>query len=281
MNEPKVIPSSNKTDPNPAYKDFPESLIPHFKGWRYQLQIQSFLDQVGLSYEGASKDFYEYLKHNNVKGYDIKVRLPNGSTLKIEVKARYIDYHIFPRSFEEEFLSKDCDLMVINDPFVLTHKQRLQLRLKGIKLYSTSQFKAYISKLKHTLRMGLLNIIRYSVHDFIYSFISDTRGISKITFIDHWMPKSFRLHYLRDYKKGEIGCFNCSIRKYCLTLRDLACLDSCRSPTASDPHGQDVGMRKLKLMEEQKKCLSRRIHMYHYTTINLFNLEEVDRYAVS
>ena len=78
MNE-NALPSLNISNTEHIIKDpstLSAGILPHYKGWSYQTEVQSHLDNIGVKYEeGASTDFYEFLKHgNNVEGYDIKLK---------------------------------------------------------------------------------------------------------------------------------------------------------------------------------------------------------------
>jgi hypothetical protein len=194
--------------------------VPLHKGHNYQLEIQSFLSSIDIEFEGGSTNFYDFLKHgNNREDYDIKVILPNGRILRVECKFRS-GSRICNKWFEEEFLHKKCDIIVINNPDVLSHRQRLLLRIRGITVQSTSGFKAYISRMKNsnTIRTGVINnsntlakYIKHCLYKLILPLFSDTRGSVLLTkFMD--IPQTKPVH---KYTSRLLGCWNCYNREVC------------------------------------------------------------------
>jgi hypothetical protein len=115
------------------------------KGYRYEMKIQGLLENSKIEFSGNSRNFQEWQKNTNC-GYDIKVRNPrDGSLLTVECKfALKTIYHSW---FVRDWLSRSANIIVTNNPYSLSYKDRKILREHGKKLFSTMEFLFYIQKL--------------------------------------------------------------------------------------------------------------------------------------
>jgi len=115
-----------------------------WKGYLFELYVQNLLLKFGISFIGNSRCFDTWKRQTN-KGYDIKVKVGEGSWLQVECK--FTLKKIYPSWIRRDWLSRDCDIIVCNDPSKLSEQDRELLESRGIKLLTPSQFILYVLNL--------------------------------------------------------------------------------------------------------------------------------------
>ena len=91
------------------------------KGYFFELYVQNLLLKFGISFIGNSRCFDTWKRQTN-KGYDIKVKVGEGSWLQVECK--FTLKKIYPSWIRRDWLSRDCDIIVCNDPSKLSEQDR-------------------------------------------------------------------------------------------------------------------------------------------------------------
>lgn len=124
------------------------------KGFSYEVYVQKLLRANGVEVSGNPIVYREW-QNNQVEGYDIRVRLPNGRELKVECKL--LLNRIFPSWFERDWLGREADIYVTNDVYAVPYNCRRRLERNGKKLLSTTEFIMYIQKRVRGNKYGYLN----------------------------------------------------------------------------------------------------------------------------
>jgi len=116
------------------------------KGYEFEMYIQDILGEKRLEYLGNPREWSEWLRYT-ATGYDIRVYVPSRGWIKVECKlALKRVYHSW---FVRDWLSRRASIIVCNDPWKLSYRDRKELDHRHIKLLTPTQFLCYITKLIH------------------------------------------------------------------------------------------------------------------------------------
>ena len=116
------------------------------KGYEFEMYIQDILEEKRLEYLGNPKEWSEWLRYT-ATGYDIRVYVPSRGWIKVECKLAL--KHVYHSWFVRDWLSRRASIIVCNDPWKLSYKDRKELERRHIKLLTPTQFLCYITKLIH------------------------------------------------------------------------------------------------------------------------------------
>jgi hypothetical protein len=141
-----IITDKNTSD---MLRSFPkdeelEGLNRYAKGFWYEMFNQKLLETNHIGFSGNPNSFSNWME-SQIKGYDLKVRLPNGKTIKLECKL--LLKPIFHSWFMRDWLTRDADVFVTNDAHSIPYGDRRTLQKHRKKLLSTTEFIVYLSKL--------------------------------------------------------------------------------------------------------------------------------------
>lgn len=140
------------------------------KGYRYEMKLQNLLSDNKFEYLGNPTDFEEWKKHTKT-GYDIIIKNPrDGNWITIECK--FILKSIYPSWLLRDWIGRSATIIVTNDPYILSYKQRKMLKENGKKLFSTMEFLFYIQK--------LANGNKYNLNSRVYSYKNDISSHNRL-----------------------------------------------------------------------------------------------------
>ena len=116
------------------------------KGYEFERYVQELLEEKGIQYVGNPKEWSKWLRYT-ATGYDIRVYVPSRGWIKVECKLAL--KHVYHSWFVRDWLSRRASIIVCNDPWKLSYKDRKELERRHIKLLTPTQFLCYITKLIH------------------------------------------------------------------------------------------------------------------------------------
>jgi hypothetical protein len=260
------------------------------KGFWYEIFNQTLFKINNIDSYGNSASYEEWLS-KQIKGYDFRIRLPNGKIIKVEAKLTLKPiYHSW---FMRDWLSRDADVYVTNDKFAVRYQDRRALDKQRKKLLSTTEFIMYLQKMrdsnKHSLKSTTETYNRY---------IQNTEKYSE-TKIDKWFSSENGMKNAEvdteNAKEAKLpACENCRNRNFCDILAELKVLEETKpkkelfqtkidSLTYKPNHLNIVDFKTRrkewlikhgKLFVKQYNCLSKRIFLYTKKSYSLFDLED-------
>ena len=115
------------------------------KGYFYEMSIQNLCSKKNIDSIGNPKQYEEWLRYTNT-GYDVKILNAQNSWIRVECKFTLTP--IFHSWFLRDWLSRDSDIIVTNNKYSLSYRDRRILELYGKKLMSTTEFIMYLDRLK-------------------------------------------------------------------------------------------------------------------------------------
>jgi hypothetical protein len=195
------------------------------KGFAYEMIIQRLLKANNVDFSANSNSFNEWLNYQ-IEGYDFKIWLPNGKTIRVECKL--LLKPIFHSWFKRDWLTRNADVFVTNDVYSIPYEDRRILERQGKKLLSTTEFIVFIQKLIRGNKYAYLNNSDKHVSSLDNKEIilqeSENRQIQKqkkenlLDLID----KKEKLHRSLNTEaiKTETSCNNCIKRYECEILRN-------------------------------------------------------------
>jgi len=271
----------------PADNEF-DGLTAERKGFWYEIFVQSLLDANNCNYSGNATVFSDW-KSNQIAGYDIKLRLPNGVIKRVECK--FTRGHVYPSWVSRDWCSRDAEIYVTNNFHAVPYRQRRALETSGKKLLSTTQFIMYVQKMMKGNKYSYLISTNYNDNN--------TRTEETVT----QQPSNIPIHEERrenlpdfpakqtlpashntELRKTKLTCENCMKRKYCDVKMKLDALQETRPKghciQSSLEHFYDgpVISKSCKakwkdwaianasvnseLFTKQQKCLARRTYLH-------------------
>jgi len=151
------------------YKDYLRKSINGEKGYVWELKTQLKLDLKGIAYEGNPFEWEDWNK-KTITGYDILIK-----DLDLKIECKYLSKPIYNSWFYRDWVSRDADIFVTPDPYLLSYNQRREIEKRHKKLLSLDQLIEYLSK---KLRRLSLKGNKYLYLNKIYSVYSDNKKAS-------------------------------------------------------------------------------------------------------
>jgi hypothetical protein len=259
------------------------------KGFWYEIFNQTLLKINNINFYGNPNSYSEW-QNKQLRGFDFRVKFPNGKTLKVECKLTLKPiYHSW---FARDWLRRDADVYVTNDKFAVRYQDRRILEKQCKKLLSTTEFIMYLQKMRDGNKRSLNST------DEIYKNYKQNINNYSETKIDKWFSsensgKNTEIN-TKDTKETKLpACENCKNRNLCDTLDELRFLDAGKPKKESfqtridsldfKPNfSSEVNLKKRRkewLMKhgevfmKQYNCLSRKIFLHTKKGYNLFELE--------
>jgi len=187
------------------------------KGFWYEIFNQALYKINNIDFYGNSPSYQEWL-NKQIKGYDFRIRLPNGKAIKVEAKLTLKPiYHSW---FVRDWLSRDADIYVTNDKFAVSYKDRRELEKQHKKLLSTTEFIMYLQKMRDGNKRSL-----NSTNETYKNYKQNINEYSE-TKIDKWLSSENSEKNTETNTKNtkEIklpACENCRNRNFCDILAEL------------------------------------------------------------
>jgi hypothetical protein len=138
--EVKIALSPNRYCIEETNKDYLKKSINGEKGYVWELKTQLRLDLKGIAYEGNPLEWEDWNK-KTLPGYDIKIK-----DLNIKIECKYLSKPIYNSWFYRDWMSRDADIFVTPDPYLLSYNQRREMARSHKKLLSLDEFIIYILK---------------------------------------------------------------------------------------------------------------------------------------
>lgn len=129
-------------------------------GWQYEMEIQSALDNLKVTYKANPKDFKEWIAN---KGRGADIVLP-WAEVECKFRTKYFDFVSWiKRDWLPRFHGDGDKIIVTNYKWFVGSKCRKLLYQYGIKLMDTFEFIWYVIKKlgSHSKYVFLLSGIRY------------------------------------------------------------------------------------------------------------------------
>jgi hypothetical protein len=153
----------------------------NFKGYSFEMFCKTVDGDIpNTSYIGNPTNFSDWLQHHNENSFDATITYPNGTSEKLEMKYVSDGVKIESSWFNRDWLSRDADIIITNNPSAVKYKDRRKAKSMGKKIMTPSEFLVYASKkayrMLHPNQLLSWNALTYTVLDniqVITSSISD------------------------------------------------------------------------------------------------------------
>jgi len=144
------------------------------KGFYFEMNIQTLLDNHNVLYEGNPIFFEDWKRHTNT-GYDIII-----DELHLKVECKYLSKPIYESWFKRDWITRDADVYVTSDPYLVPYNCRRHLANVGKKLFTPYQFLAYISKLLRGNKYNLNKHVLWLVTTYLLLKLCTNTEIKRI-----------------------------------------------------------------------------------------------------
>jgi hypothetical protein len=144
----KQISLTNYNNTNISPKEEINKTTRNYKGYSFEINEcrRAFVDIPNIVYQSNPTDYNEWLMNHSKNSYDATVTYPNGVIQKIEMKFVTNGVKIESSWFRRDWISRDADIIVTNNPNAIKFSDRRTAEKLGIKIMSVSEAKVYISK---------------------------------------------------------------------------------------------------------------------------------------
>jgi len=259
------------------------------KGFWYEIFNQTLFKINKIDFYGNSDSYEEWLD-KQIKGYDFRIRFPNGKTIKVEAKLTLNPiYHSW---FMRDWLSRDADVYVTNDKFAISYKDRRTLEKQHRKILSTTEFITYLQKIMKGNKRSL-----NSINEIHQNYKQNINTYSE-TKIDKWVSsenngENTEVNTKKTKETKLPACENCRNRNFCDILAELKFLGTIKpkkelfqvkiddldfKPTLGEvdfkTRRKEWLIKHAEVFVKQYNCISRRIFLHTKKGYNLLELED-------
>jgi len=120
----------------------------NFKGYYFEIEVvKPIIEAIpNIKYECNPTNYNDWKQNHNRNSYDGVVTLPDGKKIHLEMKLR-MGNRVYHSWFLENWLPREGDIIVTNNPSVISYQDKRSLDKKGVKLMSLSETEVYLGKI--------------------------------------------------------------------------------------------------------------------------------------